>query len=61
MENRDLTEPDQGLGVFTRSIEVETVSDSVSAFATCGRKDRTNPRIPQGVVNVGEAVFVAAG
>jgi hypothetical protein len=61
MQNRDLTEPDQGLGVCTRSIEIKAVGDSVSALAASGGKDGANPRIPQGVVNVGEAVFVATG
>ena len=58
MQNRDLTEPYQGLGICTRGIEIKAVGDSVSAFAARGGKDGANSRITQGVIDVGKAIFV---
>jgi hypothetical protein len=58
MQNRDLTEPDQGLGICARGIEIKPVGDSVSALAARSGKDGANSRITKGVIDVGKAIFV---
>lgn len=60
MEDGDVTEPDEKFRILTRSNKVQTVGNSICASAASRGKNRADPWITQGIVDVFEPFFVSA-
>ena len=60
MQDCYLAETDEKLGVRGQGCKVQTVGDSIRAFAASGRDYRPDPRITDCSVQIGQSVLIGA-
>lgn len=60
VQNRDVAEADQRLGIAPGGSEVKATGDAVRALSSRRGQDRADTTIPKGVIDVGDSILVSS-